>query len=75
VTVDGEVADVTDPAAMDAAAATAAGMGRCLDVLVAAAGIDGEGKDALELDPAAFTRVLDVNVRACCWRPNRPPGP
>jgi NAD(P)-dependent dehydrogenase (short-subunit alcohol dehydrogenase family) len=63
VTVDGEVADVTVPAAMDAAVATAAGMGRRLDVLVAAAGIDGEGKDALELDPAAFTRVLDVNVR------------
>jgi 3-oxoacyl-[acyl-carrier protein] reductase len=48
---------------MDAAVATAAGLGRRLDVLVAAAGIDGEGKDALELDPAAFTRVLDVNVR------------
>ena len=63
VTVKGEAADVTDPAAMDAAVATAAGMGRRLDVLVAAAGIDGEGKDALELDPAAFTRVLDVNVR------------
>ncbi|WP_433284158.1 SDR family NAD(P)-dependent oxidoreductase [Pseudonocardia sp. CA-142604] len=63
VTVEGEAADVTDPAAMDAAVATAARIGRRLDVLVAAAGIDGEGKDALDLDPDAFMRVLDVNVR------------
>lgn len=75
MTVDGEVADVTDPAAMDAAAATAAGMGRCLDVLVAAAGIDGEGKDALELDPAAFTRVLDVNVRGLLLATQSAAGP
>jgi NAD(P)-dependent dehydrogenase (short-subunit alcohol dehydrogenase family) len=62
--VDGEVADVTDPAAMDAAAAAARALGgRRLDVLVAAAGIDGEGRDALDLDPATFARVMDVNVR------------
>ena len=48
---------------MDAAAAAAAALGRRLDVLVAAAGIDGEAKDALDLDPATFARVLDVNVR------------
>lgn len=48
VSVDGAVADVTDLAAMDAAAAAAAALGRRLDVLVAAAGIDGEAKDALE---------------------------
>jgi NAD(P)-dependent dehydrogenase (short-subunit alcohol dehydrogenase family) len=63
VTVHGEAADVTDREAMDAAVATSAGMGRRLDVLVAAAGIDGEGKDALDLHPDAFMRVLDVNVR------------
>lgn len=63
-TIDGEVADVTDPAAMDHAVATAVaqGTGR-LDVLVAAAGIDGEGKDALDLDPDLFTRLMDINVR------------
>ncbi|MCC6831688.1 MAG: glucose 1-dehydrogenase [Thermoleophilia bacterium] len=62
--VDGGVADVTDPPAMDAAveAARHTGGGR-LDILVAAAGIDGEGKDALELDPAFFTRLMDINVR------------
>jgi NAD(P)-dependent dehydrogenase (short-subunit alcohol dehydrogenase family) len=75
VTVDGEVADVTDPAAMDAAVAAAVGMGRRLDVLVAAAGIDGEGKDALELDPAAFLRLLDVNIRGLLLATQRPPGP
>ncbi|GAA1204898.1 SDR family NAD(P)-dependent oxidoreductase [Pseudonocardia alaniniphila] len=63
VAVDGEAADVTDPAAMDEAVASAARIGRRLDVLVAAAGIDGEGKDVLELDPDVFTRVLDINVR------------
>jgi NAD(P)-dependent dehydrogenase (short-subunit alcohol dehydrogenase family) len=61
--VDGAVADVTDPPAMDAAVAAAARLGARLDVLVAAAGIDGEGKDALDLDPASFAHVLDVNVR------------
>ncbi len=61
--VDGAVADVTDAAAMEAAVGAAAALGRRLDVLVAAAGIDGEGKDALDLDPDAFGRVLDVNVR------------
>lgn len=65
VSVDGAVADVTDPAAMEEAVAAAAGLGpgQRLDVLVAAAGIDGEAKDALDLDPSAFSRVLDVNVR------------
>ena len=61
--VDGAVADVTHPGAMDAAVAAAVALGGRLDVLVAAAGIDGEGKDALELDPGAFAKVLDVNVR------------
>jgi NAD(P)-dependent dehydrogenase (short-subunit alcohol dehydrogenase family) len=61
--VDGAVADVTDAAAMEAAVAGTAALGRRLDVLVAAAGIDGEGRDALDLDPETFLRVLDVNVR------------
>ena len=60
--VAGRVADVTDPAAMaEAADAVFALTGR-LDVLVAAAGIDGEGKDALDLDPAVFAHVMNVNV-------------
>lgn len=61
--VEARVADVTDPAAMREAAAAAAEPTGRLDVLVASAGIDGEGKDALELDPDVFARVMDVNVR------------
>lgn len=56
-------ARVGDPAAMRAAAAAAAEPTGRLDVLVASAGIDGEGKDALELDRDVFARVMDVNVR------------
>ncbi len=61
--VAGRVADVTDPAAMERAAADAEALAGGLHVLVAAAGIDGEGKDALALDPETFARVMDVNVR------------
>jgi NAD(P)-dependent dehydrogenase (short-subunit alcohol dehydrogenase family) len=62
-TIEGRTADVTDADAIaDAVAAAAVPTGR-LDILVAAAGIDGEGRDILDLDPAAFARVLDVNVR------------
>jgi NAD(P)-dependent dehydrogenase (short-subunit alcohol dehydrogenase family) len=62
-TFEGRTADVTDAKAIaEAVAATAGPTGR-LDVLVAAAGIDGEGRDVLDLDPDAFGRVLDVNVR------------
>lgn len=64
--IDGRALDVTDPGAVadaaDAAAALAGDHGR-LGILVAAAGIDGEAKDVLELDPAHFARVLDVNIR------------
>ena len=63
-TFDGQAADTTDgPAIVGAVAraATLAGTGR-LDILVAAAGIDGEAKDILDLDPAHFGRVLDVNI-------------
>ena len=61
--VEGRVADVTDPAAVDAAVEHAAGLAGRLDVVVAAAGIDGEGRNVLDLDAAAFANVLDVNVR------------
>jgi 3-oxoacyl-[acyl-carrier protein] reductase len=60
-------ADTTDPDAMANAVARAAALGGHdhdrLDILVAAAGIDGEAKDVLELDPQQFGRVLDVNIR------------
>jgi NAD(P)-dependent dehydrogenase (short-subunit alcohol dehydrogenase family) len=59
----GTAADVTDPAAMAAAVAEAAALGSRLDALVASAGIDGEGKDVLDLDADAFARILDVNIR------------
>ncbi len=58
-------ADTTDPAAMANAVAQAAAPSahNRLDILVAAAGIDGEAKDVLDLDPENFGRVLDVNIR------------
>jgi 3-oxoacyl-[acyl-carrier protein] reductase len=48
---------------MEGAAAAAADIGGRLDVVVACAGIDGQGRDVLDLDPDAFARVLDVNLR------------
>ncbi|MFN8631063.1 MAG: SDR family NAD(P)-dependent oxidoreductase [Chloroflexota bacterium] len=61
-TFDGLTLDVTDAAAVEAATAEAARLGRRLDVLVAAAGIDGEGRDILALDPQHFARVQATNV-------------
>ncbi len=61
--VAGHTADVTDPGEMSAAVDDAARLTGRLDALVASAGIDGEGRDVLDLDPAAFGRILDVNVR------------
>jgi NAD(P)-dependent dehydrogenase (short-subunit alcohol dehydrogenase family) len=61
--VEGFDGDVTDPRAMEGAAAAAAGLTGRLDVVVACAGIDGQGRDVLDLDPEAFARVLDVNLR------------
>ncbi len=58
----GGAVDVTDPAAVDAAVARAAATTGRLDVLVAAAGIDGEGRDVLDLDPANFASVMATNV-------------
>ena len=59
---DGAAADVTDAAAVGAITERAAQMTGRLDVLVAAAGIDGEGRDVLDLDPANFGRVMATNV-------------
>ncbi len=59
----GRIADVTQPADVAAAVDEAARLGSRLDALVASAGMDGEGRDVLDLDPAAFARILDVNVR------------
>jgi NAD(P)-dependent dehydrogenase (short-subunit alcohol dehydrogenase family) len=61
--VEGFEGDVTDPRAMEGAAGAAADLAGRLDVVVACAGIDGQGLDVLDLDPLAFARVLDVNVR------------
>lgn len=60
--VGGAAADVTDASAMAAAAAAAGSRGR-LDILVASAGIDGAGRDVLDLDTERFALVMDVNVR------------
>ncbi len=62
-TLAGCVADVTDADAIAAAVDEAAGLASRLDALVASAGIDGPGLDVLDLDPVAFARILEVNVR------------
>ena len=59
---DGAAVDVTDAAAVDGATARAAAQTGRLDILVAAAGIDGEGRDVLDLDPATFSRVMATNI-------------
>ena len=63
--IDGRAADVTDETALAEAAGAAAvlaGPDGRLDTLVAAAGIDGEGRDILDLDPQNFARILATNV-------------
>ncbi len=54
--------DVADDAAVEAAVAEAADTMGGVDACFASAGIDGEGKPALELDSAHFLRVMAVNV-------------
>lgn len=57
----GIVADVVDLAAMEAAVAQAADRFGGIDVVVANAGIASYGT-VLGVDPAAFRRVIDINV-------------
>jgi NAD(P)-dependent dehydrogenase (short-subunit alcohol dehydrogenase family) len=67
-------ADVTDPAAMDAAVeATAERFGR-LDVPVANAGIAPPTTTARAMDPEAFERTLEVDLYGV-WRTVRPALP
>lgn len=54
--------DVTDEESVRIAADAAARMGSRLDVCVAAAGIDGAARNALEIPVEDFRAVLDVNV-------------
>ena len=54
--------DVTDEESVRIAADAAARLGRRLDVCVAAAGIDGAARNALEIPVEDFRTVLDVNV-------------
>lgn len=58
----GVVADVTDPASVEAAFEIATTAFGGLDGVFANAGIDGEGKPAQDLDPERFRRVMDVNA-------------
>jgi 3-oxoacyl-[acyl-carrier protein] reductase len=60
--VDSWAADVTNEEAMEAAVARAAALGRRLDIVVGAAGIDGEARNVVDLDIEHFRRVLEVNV-------------
>jgi NAD(P)-dependent dehydrogenase (short-subunit alcohol dehydrogenase family) len=55
------VADVADLAAMQAVADKAIGRFGAIDIVVANAGIASYGS-VMQVDPAAFARVLDVNV-------------
>lgn len=58
----GVVADVTDPAAVEAAFEVAVSTFGGVDGVFANAGIDGEGKPARYLDPESFRRVMEVNA-------------
>jgi NAD(P)-dependent dehydrogenase (short-subunit alcohol dehydrogenase family) len=58
----GTACDVAESHAVYAAVADAAGEMEALDGIFVNAGIDGQGLPAVDLDHAAFRRVLDVNV-------------
>jgi len=58
----GASVDVTDEESVRVAADAAAKLGRRLDLCVAAAGIDGAARNALDLGVEDFRTVLDVNV-------------
>jgi NAD(P)-dependent dehydrogenase (short-subunit alcohol dehydrogenase family) len=66
------VADVTDPAGLDAAVAGTIGRFGGIEVVIANAGISGPPVPAAAIDPAEFERVIEINllgvwrtVRAC----------
>ena len=65
-TVHTAVADVTDQPATAAAVETLAGAAGGLDVLVAAAGY-GHVRPALDMEPAEWTRMVDVMVNGTFW--------
>ena len=55
-------ADVTRPAAIDALFAEIDAQWEGVDIVVANAGLDGRAAKAWEAEPAAWQRVLDVNL-------------
>jgi NAD(P)-dependent dehydrogenase (short-subunit alcohol dehydrogenase family) len=63
----GLVADVTDPAALDAAVAATVERFGGIDVTVAGAGIVGTAAPVQSIDPADFECVLEVNLLGV-WR-------
>jgi len=58
----GTACDVSQAGAVDAAVSEAAAELGALDGIFVNAGIDGQGRPAVDLDHASFRRVLDVNV-------------
>jgi NAD(P)-dependent dehydrogenase (short-subunit alcohol dehydrogenase family) len=60
--VSSEPAEMTDRAAVEAAAAATIGHHRRIDILVNNAGITGGNAPVWELDPHVWRRVIDVNL-------------
>ena len=63
-TVDGSVVELTDDAAVHAAAAQVVTAHGRIDILVNNAGITGGNATTWELDPAVWRRVIEVNLIA-----------
>jgi NAD(P)-dependent dehydrogenase (short-subunit alcohol dehydrogenase family) len=61
------ILDVTDPDAVDAAAAALNGSGELVDILVCNAGIARSGTPAEEVTDEHWRNVLDVNLNAVFW--------
>jgi NAD(P)-dependent dehydrogenase (short-subunit alcohol dehydrogenase family) len=62
VAMGGSVCDISSTEEVSRAFAEATADGGLLDGVFANAGIDGQGVDAIDIDPDNFLRVLDVNV-------------
>jgi len=62
--VRGEVVELTDDSAVEAAAANAQATEGRIDILVNNAGITGGNASTWELDPAVWRRVIEVNLVA-----------